>query len=326
MGLTLLLPTTYRAQATLVLTREGGAPGDDSSLGGAAEAAAQLLRSRSVAESADANLRLDDSPEGLLDRIEVDTEARSSLLRLSVNADEREEARRTAQELAEVFSVLYNTRFGPSVTASVWEAARADENPVSPRPVLNLGLGALLGAAVGIAIAALRRPRVGDGRGDGSGDGDDMAAGDTLRDQRIAALTARERALARRAAEIAGRERALAEAETLTPDVEPEPVADPEPEPEPEPEPTPEPEPEPEPVPEPEPEPFVLPSLGEWTVGDVERLLATYGDGSSEELGFYLESFRTVADADGRLPAGVEVVLEDVFSELIDRARLNERT
>jgi hypothetical protein len=85
------------------------------------------------------------------------------------------------------------------------------------------------------------------------------------------------------------------------------------------------PEPTPVPAPEPEPEgPFVLPALGAWRLRDVERLLAEQGPAFPdriEELRWYLDSFRDVAGPDGTLPGGVEAVMEDVFRELIARAR-----
>ena len=70
--------------------------------------------------------------------------------------------------------------------------------------------------------------------------------------------------------------------------------------------------------------PFVPPRLGDWTVRDVERLLDEQGPAfpdRTEELHIYLDSFRSVADPDGRLPGGVEGVMEDVFRELIERAK-----
>jgi uncharacterized protein involved in exopolysaccharide biosynthesis len=160
--LTLLQPSTYRASGTLVLTREGRAPGDDPTLAPATAAATELLETRGVAESVVANLRLEDSAEELLDRIDVDADPQSSLLRLSVEGDDAPRARRIAQELTEVFTVLYNTRYGPGVTVSIWEAPRADEGGVSSRPARTLALGALAGALLGLAAGAagsLRRPR-----------------------------------------------------------------------------------------------------------------------------------------------------------------------
>ena len=70
--------------------------------------------------------------------------------------------------------------------------------------------------------------------------------------------------------------------------------------------------------------PFVQPRFGEWTLADVEQLLAEHGAAfpeRREELEIYLESFRGVAEPDGRLPGGVELVIEDVFAPLIARAR-----
>ena len=70
--------------------------------------------------------------------------------------------------------------------------------------------------------------------------------------------------------------------------------------------------------------PFTLPAFGEWTVRDVERLLAEQGDAfpeQREELELYLDTFRSVAGPDGRLPGDVDLVLEDVFADLIQRAR-----
>jgi hypothetical protein len=67
----------------------------------------------------------------------------------------------------------------------------------------------------------------------------------------------------------------------------------------------------------------VPPRLGEWTLADVERLLAEHGPAFPDraaELSNYLNSFREVAEPDGRLPGGVEAVMEEVFRDLIERA------
>ncbi|HWH05093.1 MAG TPA: hypothetical protein VNT23_01495, partial [Gaiellaceae bacterium] len=283
LGVTLLLPETFRADATLVLAREGRAPGDDPSLAPAAEAAAGLLESRAVAESAVANLRLEETAEELLDRVGVEHEPGTSLLRLRVDAGDREEARRAAQELAEVFAVLYNTRFGPETTVSIWEAPRARAAPVAPRRGLNAALGLLTGALAGVVWGTLRRRP----RAEPAHEPLPRAAAspapapdpDAPVEERVAALTERELALARRAAELAVRERELEEARAAVPATQPpELVTTSEPEPEAEPEPQPV-EPESQPV---EPEPaattaFVEPAFGEWTVRDVELLLEQEG-------------------------------------------------
>src|SRR4029079_17856021 len=61
--------------------------------------------------------------------------------------------------------------------------------------------------------------------------------------------------------------------------------------------------------------PFRVPLAREWTVADVERLLAEQGDAfpeRREELELYLDSFRSVAGPDGRLSGDLELVIEDV--------------
>ena len=160
LAVTLLQPTVYRASGTLILTREGRAPGDDPTLAPAAAAAADLLRSRAVAESAAANLRLDETADELLERIDVADPGASSVLRFAVEDDEREAARRAAQEVAAVFSVLYNTRFGPETTVTLWEPPRAAEPaPRSPAAAALAGLGAAgLAGAAGWVLARRRRP------------------------------------------------------------------------------------------------------------------------------------------------------------------------
>lgn len=263
-AVTVLQDSTYRADASVVLVRQGQPPGSDPQLARAAEAAAQLFASRAVADSAIRNLGLDGSAEDLLERIDVDAQEGSSLVRVDVQAPSREEARRTAQELTEVATVLFNDRFAPQTVASVWEPAGAAEERVSPQPVRNLALGGLIGALAGLALAlaALREPRP--------------------------PRPARSRP---------------ARARKQPPPAQPAPAVAPPPA---------------------APGPFVRPRFGEWTVGDAERLLAEHGDAFPElreGLEIYLESIRSVAAADGRLPGDVDLVIEDVFAPLLERAR-----
>jgi hypothetical protein len=195
--------------------------------------------------------------------LDVDAQAGSSLLRISVEAPGAEEARRIAQEASEVATVLFNDRFGPQTVASIWEPASADPERVAPTPSRNVALGALLGALAGLALVlarAFRPPRP-----------------------------------------------------PAPPSPPVVPVAA-------QPQPT-----QPaEAAPEPDPGPFVPPQFGQWTIGELERLVAEHGAAfpeQREELELYLETFRGVAGPDGRLPGDVDLVLEDVFGDLIARSR-----
>ncbi|MBA2461076.1 MAG: hypothetical protein H0V45_04820, partial [Actinobacteria bacterium] len=214
LAIALLLPSTYRAEGALVFTREGRAPGevspDDASIDRAVEAAGQLLRSRAVSG----------------EEVEVETEEGSSLLRFGVTAGTPEEARRRARKVQKAFVRLYNARFGNAAQFAVWEEPHAGEEPVSPRTFVDLGLGGLLGVAIGVAVSALRRPRrltpelsieelpsndpsVQDSLPGPEPPASPSAPEERLLEERIEAVTARELALARRAAELAFRERGL---------------------------------------------------------------------------------------------------------------------
>ncbi len=292
---TLLQPSTYRASGTLVLTREGRAPGDDPTLAPATAAAVELLETRGVAEAVVANLRLDDSPAELLDRIDVDADPQSSLLRVSVDGDAAPGARRIAQEVAEVFTVLYNTRFGPGVTISIWEPPSAAEDRVSPRLARNLLLGALAGALAGLLAGGLRRRTRNEPRPEPG-----LHEHPEPQLPELGPVVTPPREVEPEPA------RHVVQADTVPANPVPEPDL----------------EPEPEQGPEPPQRELVLPGPGDWLVSHVELLLAHHGHAFSErreELDVYLESFRQVADAEGRLPAGVEPVFEDVFADLIAR-------
>jgi capsular polysaccharide biosynthesis protein len=268
---TLLQDSAYRADASLVLVRQGQPPGSDPRLAAAARAAAELFDTRAVAASAIASLGLDASPDELVERLAVHSDPDSSLVRIEVEAESRDRARRIAQEVAEVSSVLFNGRFGPQTVASVWDAAGARADPVSPNPVRNLALGALVGAVAGWIPLLLgkRQPRVRQ----------PAVKGARRREQHVAPPPAV----------------AAAGAPAGVPAPAPASAAG----------------------------PFVLPPFGAWTIADVERLVAEQGGAlpeQREEIELYLDTFRSVAGPDGRLPGDVDLVLEDVFADLIARS------
>jgi capsular polysaccharide biosynthesis protein len=285
LAVTLLQSSVYRADASIVLVRQGQPPGSDPSLAAAAAAAAALFHTRAVAASAAENLGLEESGSELLERVDVESEPRSSLVRLTVEGASRDEARRVAQELTEVSTVLFNDRFGPETTASIWEAPQAEEGRISPEPARNLALGALFGALAGWVLAVRRRlpPKP----------------------------EAPRPAVPRPAPPQAPRQVTEARREP-TPAAAAVPAA------------LPAAAPPPPSAPAPAVGPFVPPRVGDWTLADVERLLAEHGPAfpdRADELSVYLASFREVAEPDGRLPGGVEAVMEDVFRDLIERAR-----
>jgi hypothetical protein len=66
-----------------------------------------------------------------------------------------------------------------------------------------------------------------------------------------------------------------------------------------------------------------MPAFGAWTIADVERLVAEQGPAfpeRMEEIELYVDTFRSVAGPDGRLPGDVDLVIEDVLGDLIARS------
>jgi capsular exopolysaccharide synthesis family protein len=133
---------------------------------------AKLVKTKVVAEEVIENLDLppDISAEDLLDDVSVRIDPETAVLDIAFTDTDRERAVRVAQEMGAVFSALVRERFGtPSqpttdarevaelpVIVTIFDPAKADEYPVSPRPVRNLAVAAILGIVLGLLAALLR--------------------------------------------------------------------------------------------------------------------------------------------------------------------------
>jgi hypothetical protein len=239
------------------------------------------------------------------------TGGEGGVVTLSVEAGSRDRARQLDGEAAIVLTRLVVARFGPGVEATILDPAHPVEQ-TSPTPGRNFLLAGLLGLTVGAAIAlARRRPAP---RFEGAVD-----PGVERRLQaRIDAVTKRERALARRAGELAEREARLQQAERELAVALQQPAPQPEPEPEREPEPAPEPQPEPEPI----PEAAAPPLRGGWTLDALEDLVREHGPvdpAQYEEWMTYLFFLREHAALDGTLPPALNGLVNEVFGTLVER-------
>jgi capsular polysaccharide biosynthesis protein len=281
--MSLLEPTRYRAEATVVVGESPRSPSraEADSLATLRE----LVRSDIVARAALRDLGLEDlSASELIDRVGVRVPPGTSLLVISADAGSRQEAERLAQQVGLVFTQLALERF-PQLHASLFGSAHALEGRVSPHWWRNLGGGALVGAVLAALAVALSGRRALPGP------------------------------------ELARAEAAPQPAPEPAPEPEPKPEPEPVPEPEPEPVPEPELEPEPEPEPEPEAEPEPEPSPGEWSVAGLERLVEARAGAfpeRAEEWRAYLEALATQADSRGILPTRLDPLVRDVFAELIE--------
>jgi receptor protein-tyrosine kinase len=123
---------------------------------------ADLLTGEEISRRVVDRLNLDESPRDLAEQIKAEAKPETVVLSITVTDSGPERAQLLTQTVAEEF-VLYvkelETPDGQNsapVKASIVDRATSPEEPVSPRPVRNLTLAALLGLLVGTGTAVLR--------------------------------------------------------------------------------------------------------------------------------------------------------------------------
>lgn len=161
----------YRATAKIVIGQGNGLlqPQFGNAFQPFTATAKNLIESKVVAARVIENLKLQETtPEDLLDDISVSINPETAVLEISVKDTDRIRARQIAQELSESFSTLFNSQFGRAapttegqtrvepLTSTIWDPARVEPEPVSPRPIRNLALAAVLGLVLGLIAAYLR--------------------------------------------------------------------------------------------------------------------------------------------------------------------------
>jgi capsular polysaccharide biosynthesis protein len=295
----------YRAQASVRVSAKGG-PATVTPL---LPTLRELATSSVLAGDVKSTLRLPGSAESLRKRIHATTPSHTQLITVSFTNRNRNRAEQIAQEIAVKLTELVPARFGTTIPGL--KATLFDQAHVVSRNAPDYLADALIGAAIGLVLAlaavglTTRRAPKAEPEIDPEGV---LAAREAHLRDRIAAVTAREQALARRAGELAQREREQAVREAATAPAEPAPP--------------PPPPPEPLPVVEREPEPALV--GGEEaptrpTLGDLELLVSANADrfpGAVEEWNAYLFFLRDYADSAGRLPPSFDGLIEDVFGRL----------
>jgi hypothetical protein len=309
---TWLQPDRYRADARLLVRPP------TSRIAPAVEA---LAESSLVESNVAQTLHLSSPPHVAADL------GKGGVLTVSVEAGSRERARQIDAEAVLVLTQKVEQRFGsaPAVTVTLLDPAHADErtSPTAGRNFLVtglIGLGAGLAAFAGLVRGRPKAPAAAPG---------DPAAERRLR-ARIDQVANRERALAKRAGELAASEQRLAERERALQGREAElgaqrrageeelakrkaeleeeaRAAVPEPVPEPEPEPT------------PAPQPAAVPA-GTWTIELLEQRVAERRErfpDQADEWVTYVYFLREHASIDGSLPRSFDSLIADVFADAI---------
>jgi capsular exopolysaccharide synthesis family protein len=123
----------------------------------------ELVTGPSITREVVERLNLDITPLELADSISTSTEIDTVLLTAAVTDRSPERAHRIADTLARVLADRVvdlerpaDPNAPPMVNTRIVEPAEVPTEPVSPRPLLNLALGLLVGVSMGIGLAMLR--------------------------------------------------------------------------------------------------------------------------------------------------------------------------
>lgn len=124
---------------------------------------ADLVQSRELAETVGARLDLSDAEVSLLPaQVEAEVVPETVLLSITATDPSAPQARVVAQAYAEELQALIREletppgSSNPPIKASIVDSASLNEAPVSPQPLRNYGLAAVLGLLLGLGIAVLR--------------------------------------------------------------------------------------------------------------------------------------------------------------------------
>ncbi|TDL93402.1 capsule biosynthesis protein [Macrococcus brunensis] len=116
-----------------------------------------IIKSPSILEEVSENLDLKYGTVGLSSMVDVSSQNQSQVLNISVTDPSPYKAEKIVNELAEVFQKKIPKIMNVD-NVSILAKAETGENPqpISPKPALNIGLGIILGALIGLALSLLR--------------------------------------------------------------------------------------------------------------------------------------------------------------------------
>lgn len=122
---------------------------------------ADLIKGTAIAQKVVDKLHLTELPADLVAQIDTKVVTNTVIIELTVTDPSPGRAQLLAQTTAEIFSAYVPELEGAKdpanagIRATIVDAAALPTQPVSPKPTLNIGLGALVGLALGIGLAVL---------------------------------------------------------------------------------------------------------------------------------------------------------------------------
>jgi len=162
-GFTFMQTPTYSASTTILIGQEEGSGATDNLVNevqgvqGAAETVTTAITTDPVAEGAIEKLDLQMSSDSLLANLEAQQIGTSQFVVISYGDTDPERAQQIANAVGDVFSeqIADVSSSANSLTATVWEKAAVPDFPVSPDPMRNILLAAVLGVMLGVGLAFL---------------------------------------------------------------------------------------------------------------------------------------------------------------------------
>src|SRR6266536_766295 len=169
----------YRASTGIVVGQGGGIfqPEFGTSVEPFTLTMSNLLRSHIVAENVIQNLHLSTTPDALLADLQVTTKPSSSVLEVTYDSTSKARALAVLRSVGTAFATLVDQKLGSQplqgtggtgtggtgtgaqpqpITARVFDPAHLEPGRVAPRPGRDLLFGAVLGLAIGLALAFVR--------------------------------------------------------------------------------------------------------------------------------------------------------------------------
>ncbi|MFC5063206.1 polysaccharide biosynthesis tyrosine autokinase [Actinomycetospora atypica] len=165
----LLTPAKYAASVTLYVSTGSNVNSTDAYQGSLlsqdrVKSYTELLSSYRLGQDVVADLKLPDDPQDIADEVSASVTPSTVLLKAEVTDTSPERAQAIAGAVGRRFPALVADLERPAdrtqpaaVSARVVEGPVLEAGPVSPRPLVDLGLGLAAGLLVGITIAVVRR-------------------------------------------------------------------------------------------------------------------------------------------------------------------------
>lgn len=157
----LATPATYRATAQVFVASTGEGTSGAQFVNQRVTSYPDVARSRAVLDPVIEDLGLDESFADLRARVEATNPLETSQIDIAVTGRDAAEAARVADAVAEEFGVVVEQLERPAggtspVDLTVTDPATVPTSPASPQTGLLLGLGLVVGLALGAAAAVVR--------------------------------------------------------------------------------------------------------------------------------------------------------------------------